>query len=172
MIVALDIATVTGVAWGAARSRPSSTSVDLGQGRSEDARFSKALVLTHGLIEKHRPELIAVEAAVGGPKTSHFLVGLLACIRGCAFNRGVPVEVYPINSIRKHFVGKSLQVRDFPGLKPAQAKKQIKAVVMQRCRALGWDFPDDNAADALALLDFAHAVRGVQTIPAGGLFTK
>jgi Holliday junction resolvasome RuvABC endonuclease subunit len=171
-ILALDIASVTGVAVGESHGSvsPRAWSVDLGKAKSEDHRFSQALILTHKLIAEHKPDLIAVEAAVGGPKTSHFLVGLLACIRGCAANRGVPIKTYPINSIRKHFTGRALQVRDFPGLNPSAAKKQIKAVVMQRCRMLGWDFTDDNAADALALLDFARATEGAQTIPAGGLF--
>lgn len=172
MIIALDVATVTGIAVGVPGSKPTAWSVDLGKAKSEDFRFSKALVLTHDLISKHKPRLIALEGAVGGPHTSHFLVGLLACIRGCAFNRGIKIEVYPIGAIRKHFLGRAPQVRDFPGLKHAQAKAQIKAQVMQRCRLLKWDVPDDDAADAAALWDFACATEGAQTIPSGGLFRE
>jgi len=171
MIVALDIATVTGVAVGSPGRPPKAWSVDLGKGRSEDARFSQVLVLTHGLIERHRPSLIAIEAAVGGPKASAYLIGLVACVRGCAANRGVPVQTFPINSIRKHFTGRALALRDFPHLKPLAAKRAIKQVVMDRCRMLGWDVPDADAADAAALWDFACATQGAQSIPAGGLFT-
>lgn len=169
-ILALDVATKTGVAVGVPGRPPKAWSVDLGEAQPHDRRFSNVLVLTHGLIETHKPRLIAIEGAVGGPKASAYLIGLVACIRGCAANRGVPVETYPINSIRKHFTGRALAVRDFPALKPAAAKKAIKQIVMDRCRLLGWDVPDADAADAAALWDFACATHGAQTVPTGGLF--
>ncbi len=170
-IVALDIATNTGVAVGSSGGDPVCWSEDLGKGLSEDARFSKALSLTHNLIVKHTPDLVAVEAAVGGPNTSHFLVGLLACVRGCAFNRGVPVEVYHSGSIRKHFLGKVFTARDFPGVSKGAAKAAIKAKVVQRCELLGWTVPDHDAADAAALWDYAMAMsRTMQSKPVGGLF--
>ena len=170
MILALDVATQVGVAVGVPGGRPSCWSVDLGKGLPDEQRFSKALVLTHDLIGRHQPSLIAIEAAVGGPKASAYLIGLVACIRGCAANRSVPVRTFPINSIRKHFTGRALALRDFPALKPAAAKKAIKQVVMDRCRLLGWTVDDADAADAAALWDFACAVQGANTIPTGGLF--
>lgn len=169
--LALDVATITGVAVGEPGGTPVAWSVDLGKKKSEDDRFAAALRMTHDLITKHTPTHIAVEAPVGGPKTSHYLVGLLACIRGTVRARGLPLEVCAISAIRKHFIGRNLQVRDYPGLKPAHAKAQIKGEVMARCRLLGWEPEDDNAADALALLDFALAKhKAHQSVPAGGLF--
>ncbi len=170
LVAGLDVATRTGVCLMRPGQKPRAWSVDLGAGKSEDERFSSVLRLTHNLIEQFHPDLIAIEAAVGGPKASAYLIGLVACIRGCAANRGVPVQSYPINSIRRHFLGKALAVRDFPGLKQAAAKKAIKQAVMDRCRLLGWDVPDADAADSAALADFACACLGAQTIPAGGLF--
>lgn len=170
IVVALDIATQTGVAVGSPGGKPKAWSVDLGKGRGEDARFSKALVLTHELIERHRPDLIAVEAAIGGKFASAFLIGVVACVRGVAANRGVPVRSYTSGSVRKHFLGRALAKRDFPALKPAAATKAIKGEVIARCRLLGWEVADDNAADACALWDFACATAGFQTAPSGGLF--
>jgi hypothetical protein len=170
IIVALDIATQTGVAVGSPGRAPKSWSVDLGKGRSEDARFSKALVLTHELIERFRPDLIAVEAAVGGKFASAFLIGTVACVRGVCANRGVPVRPYTSGSVRKHFLGRALAKRDFPALKPGAATRAIKGEVIARCRLLGWDVPDADAADAAALWDFACATAGHQTAPAGELF--
>ena len=170
IVVALDIATQTGIAVGPPGGKPKAWSVDLGKGRSEDARFSKALVLTHELIERHRPDLIAVEAAIGGKFASAFLIGVVACVRGVAANRGVPVRSYTSGSVRKHFLGRALAKRDFPALKPAAATKAIKGEVIARCRLLGWEVADDNAADACALWDFACATAGFQTAPSGGLF--
>ena len=170
IVVALDIATQTGIAVGSPGGKPKAWSVDLGKGRGEDARFSKALVLTHELIERYRPDLIAVEAAIGGKFASAFLIGVVACVRGVAANRGVPVRSYTSGSVRKHCLGRALAKRDFPSLKPAAATKAIKGEVIARCRLLGWEVADDNAADACALWDFACATAGFQTAPSGGLF--
>lgn len=175
IIVALDLATVSGIAIGSPGGKPRAFSVDLGKAKSEDSRFSKALTLTHQLIIDHKPDLIVIEAPVGGPKTSHFLVGLVACVRGCCFNRGVPLESHSIAAIRKHFLGGHVTSAHYKHLperaRKAAARKDGKDAVMNRCRALGWQAADDNAADALALFDFAasrknhaHAV-----MTAGGL---
>jgi len=170
VIVALDIATNTGIAVGEPGSVPLLWSENLGKQASEEARFSKALWLTNRLVKEHEPEFLAVEAAIGGRDASHYLIGLLACVRGCAHNRGVPVKVYHRSSILKHFVGKALTSRDFPGLNKARAKAAIKQTVVDRCRLLGWEVADDDAADAGALWDYACALRGVQAAPSGELF--
>lgn len=170
-VLALDIATQTGVAVREGNNPPLCWSVDLGKGRSEDARFSRILVLTDQLIKEHEPDFVAVEAAIGGPKASHYLIGLVACVRGCAANRGVPVRPCYLSAIRKHFLGKALSVKDFPSLSKNAAKAAIKSEVMKRCSALKWDVPDHDAADAAALADYAIATAGGQVAPAGGLFT-
>lgn len=178
IILALDVATITGVAVGATGGAPSAWSVDLGQGRSEDYRFSQALVNTHRLIEAHKPDLIAIEAAIGGPKTSHFLVGLVACIRGCACNRRVRVESYNVAAIRRHFVGGHVTSAAYKHLDPKrrknEARKAGKNLVMQRCRQLGWQCDDDNAADAAAIWDYACALesRSHQITSIPGLFAQ
>lgn len=171
-ILALDIATTTGICVGSSGADPKAWSVDLGKGRSEDERFSNALRLAHGLIETHHPDLIVVEAAIGGKNASAFLIGLVACVRGCAFNRGVKViSTYPA-TVRKHFMGKAKTSRDFPGMTHAKAKLAIKEEIAARCRLIGWDIEDLDAADAAATWDWACATRvvGHQSVPVGGLF--
>lgn len=178
IILALDVATVTGVAVGALGGSPNAWSIDLGQGKSEDYRFSQALVHTHRLIETYSPDLIAVEGAVGGPRTSHFLVGLLACIRGCACNRKIRVESYSVAAIRRHFVGGHVTSAAYGHLEPkrrkAAARSAGKNLVMARCRQLGWQADDDNAADAAALWDYACALesRSHQITSIPGLFAQ
>ena len=170
-ILALDIASNTGIAVGSVGSIPLAWSENLGKAPDE-RRFSNVLRLTDRLIREHKPDFIAVEAAIGGKTTSHFLVGLVACVRGCAFNRGVPCEALHLGSIRKHFLGKALTTRDFPGLSHAKAKQAIKAEVVKRCNLLGWNPPDHDSADAMALLDYALALKApkYQARPLGGLF--
>ena len=170
-IVALDVATRTGVCVGDSSADPKAWSVDIGKALSEDQRFSNILRLTHGLIEKHEPDMIVVEAFIGGKHASAFLIGLVACVRGCAANRGVKVVLVFPATVRKHFMGKAMTSRDFPGMKPAKAKIAIKERVMAQCRAIGWDVPDLDAADAAATWDWAcatHAPR-YQAKTHGGL---
>lgn len=177
-ILALDIATNTGIAVGTSGSDPLCWSENLGKG-PEDRRFANVLRLTARLIEQHEPDLIVVEAAIGGPKASAYLIGLVANVRGCAATRGVKCEGAHLGSIRKHFLGKALTTKHFPGMKHADAKKAIKAEVVKRCQLLGWfipvderGLPDDDAADAVALWDYAQATYGTgyQSKPHGGLF--
>lgn len=176
IILALDVATVTGAAVGSPGGKPTAWSIDFGQGKSEDYRFSQALVHTHRLIEHHKPDLVAIEAAIGGPRTSHFLVGLVSCIRGCAFNRRVRVETYSVAAIRRHFCGGHVTSAAYGHLEPkkrkAAARSAGKNLVMQRCRQLGWQCDDDNAADAAALWDYACALesRAHQITSLPGLF--
>lgn len=170
-IVALDVATRTGVCVGSSGADPRAWSVNLGKAPDE-RRFSNVLTLTQSLIVEHEPDLVVIEAFVGGPKASAYLIGLVACVRGCAANRGVQTEmVYPA-TVRKHFLGKALTSRDFPGLSNAKAKIAIKERVATQCRAIGWVVPDLDAADAAATWDWACAThaRGYQSKPHGGMF--
>lgn len=171
-ILALDIATNTGIAVGSSSGNPKCWSVDLGKGYSEDYRLNQALRLAHGLINTHAPDLIIVETFIGGKHASAYLIGLVACVRGVAANNGVKCELVFPATVRKHFLGKALTSRDFPGLKQAKAKIAIKQRVADQCRAFGWDVPDLDAADAAATWDWACAEHAphYQAKPAGGLF--
>lgn len=170
-VLALDIATKTGICVGDAGAVPKAWSVDLGQGRSQDARFSEILKLMHGLMEAHKPDLIVAEAPIGGKNASAFLIGLVACVRGMAANRGIKCETVAPSTVRKHFLGKAKTSKDFPGLSQAKAKLAIKQEVLDRCRLLKWDVPDLDSADAASAWDWACAVYGrAQSAPVGGLF--
>lgn len=176
MLVALDVASRTGVAVGEPGGTPRAWSVNLGTG--DDERYANALKLTDRLIREYRPTMVAIEAPIGGSRTSHLLVGLVACIRGACRARGVAVEAHNIASVRKFFLGMHISSVQFQHLpvkaRKAAARKEAKAAVMARCRSLGWPAVDEDACDGLALWDFAasrmsHA-HGVLT--AGGLFRE
>lgn len=169
-IVSLDIATNCGVAVGVSGGTPRTWTVNLGKAPDE-RRFSNALRLAHGLIATHEPDLVTVEAAIGGPKASAYLIGLVACVRGCCANQGVRCENVNLGSVRKHFLGKHYTMRDFPGMRRIDAKRAIKGMVMDRCRMIGWEVENDDCADAAALWDYSCATwAGVQPRPHGDLF--
>lgn len=170
-ILALDLSSNIGIAVGNPGSVPLCWSEHIG-GPPDDRRFSNAIRLTSRLIKEHEPEFIAIEAAIGGRNSSMFLVGLVACVRGVAFMRGIPCEAMSIGAIRKHFLGKHLTSKDFPGLTKVQVRKEIKGRVIARAKALGANPKDDDAADAVALHDYACATKAprYQAKPTGGLF--
>lgn len=170
-VMAFDIATRCGVAFGTAGGTPRATAVDLGKGFSDAERFAKVIGATRRLLERFEPDLVAFEEAVGGPKTSHFLVGIAACFQGQAAAMGYRPRPVPIATVRKHFLGKHLTAQHFPGLSKGRARLAIKRQVVARCTALGWEVKDDDEADACAIWDYACATWGrAQARPVGGLF--
>lgn len=171
-VLALDVATVTGCAFGVAGDKPRAWEVDLGKGAADQARFAKAISFARWACEKFEPDLVAIEAPVGGAKTSHLLVGMWACIMGEVHRcKTTPIKC-DIATVRKHFLGKHLTAKHYPHLKPAQAKLEIKRAVMNRCRVMGWQAETDNCGDALAIWDYACSTHSpshhITTI--GGLF--
>ncbi|GAB5434767.1 MAG: hypothetical protein EpisKO_41370 [Epibacterium sp.] len=185
-ILALDVATNTGICVGDTGAAPRAWTVNLGEApdrgrlskedkeRLDARRFSNALQMTHGLILRNSPDLIVVEAPIGGREANAYLIGLVACIRGCAFNQGVHCITAHESTVRKHFLGKAYRTADFPTLKKADAKVAIKRLVEGRCRLLGWDPETLDEADAMAIWEWACAtqVPGYQSAPLGGLFNE
>jgi Holliday junction resolvasome RuvABC endonuclease subunit len=166
--LAFDTATKTGVCVGSAGSRPRAWSVNLGLARRPDnsidwaPRFAKTLRMVSYYISEFRPDVVAVEAFVGGPKANTDLAGLVACVLGEAQRLGVkPVSYYPA-TIRKHFLG---------GVSRSN-KTPIKSQVYAKCQILGWNVPDTDAADAAALWDYTCSLqsRAHQISSVGGLF--
>lgn len=163
-VVAFDTATRTGVAYGSAGDKPRAFSVDLSvqeeRGKAPwPRRFSRLIRLTGKMIDDHWPELIVVEAFVGGPKANTDLAGLVACVLGEADRRGIRVASYYPATVRKHFIGMG-------------TADKIKSQVMARCHMLGWPSDDPDACDALALWDYACSIesRSHQITTIGGLF--
>jgi Holliday junction resolvasome RuvABC endonuclease subunit len=160
-ILAFDTATKTGCAFGVAGGKPTSWTVNLGK-VDWPIRFSKTLRMVEHYIGRFQPDLIAVETFVGGPKSNSNLVGLVACVQGEATRLGIRVVDYYPASVRKHFLG---------GIR---GNTPIKSQVFARCRMLGWDVKDTDAADALALWDYAAALesRAHQMTTVGGLLRE
>ena len=172
-VMAFDIATTTGVAFGIVGGTPRCTTIDFGKAQDHNLRFAKAIKTARFLIWKYKPDLIAYEAPIGGSNTSHVLVGLAACIGGQIQLSGKPAHKVHVASIRKHFLGKHVTTAHFPNMKHAHAKTEIKKMVVRRCHQIGWKVRCDDEADAAALWDYACATfcKG-QSRPVGGLFDE
>lgn len=157
-VLAFDTAILTGVAFGCAGGTPHAFTVDLGKAEW-DVRFARALRMVERYVSDFRPDIVAVEGPAAGGYQNLDLIGLTVCVRAQARRMGCQTRVYMANSVRKHFLGKALKAKDFPGKTHAAAKAAIKGQVIQRCRALGWKIDEPDAADAAALWDYACALE-------------
>lgn len=173
VVLAFDAAIKTGVAVGRPGEKPHTFTVDLGKA-DWNVRFSRCLRMVDHCIDRFSPGMVVVEAPAAGGYANANLVGLTVLIRAQAARRGLPCEAIMANSVRKHFLGRALRASDFPGKSHAAAKGAIKAQVIGRCLALGWDVRDADAADAAALWDLAcsRISKAHQITSVGGLFRE
>ena len=163
-IVALDLATSTGWArWkSGAKVRHGTikmpkTGPDVGRFLSEfDYRLADLLTVA--------PDIIVFEAPWIGPNThqatARKLMSLAGHVEFICFRSDIPVREVNNATVRKHFCGKGKASRN-----------ELKSLVMQACRARGWEPANDDEADALAVLDFAaHVYKLDAPWPCGALF--
>ncbi|UDF29338.1 UNVERIFIED_ORG: hypothetical protein LHK14_17770 [Roseateles sp. XES5] len=167
-ILALDLATRFGWAFGAAGEKPVSGSryftrtgeAPKGGPISNGAKFWNAMRFISEIVEEMRPTDIVCEQPIapsskqGQTSTAAFetLYGLPAAIRGMAYGLGVFNWEYATPStVRKHFIGNG-------GMKGEDAKP----IVFRKCIALGWILPTDDdlshdRSDALAIWSWGEA---------------
>lgn len=165
MILALDLATTTGVAVGAPGQKPALFTESLAvSNKKHGAKFAQAFRMTERLIAQHKPKIIAIEAALaqgGGGNANRIQVamGLRACVHAAAYGK-VDVVEYAVQSVRKHFI---LNGR----LAGPEAKRKVFAACVKR----GWEPANDNESDAAAVWDLCcSVVFGAASPVPGSLF--
>ena len=159
VIIALDPATTTGYAIGAATGdvKPFLGAVNLKHDETDTHAdiFGRAFRWIAGLIEINQPALFAIEPPVppgnmwgnSNYNTTALALGFNGIFIGAAAHKGVAVLPAPIFTWRKHFLG--------PGnAKLERAKAKLAAV--KQCRLLGWSAPNDDAAEAGGIWDWAR----------------
>jgi hypothetical protein len=147
-IFGLDVASTMGVCEGVPGQTPRLYTVRLAAGEDDHgASFAKAIKwMAQRLLVTH-PRAIIIEApipaaAMNGATNANTLAvlwGLAACIEGTARAKSIPVRRVNIQRVRKSFIGAG-------NLKGPEAKRRTVAL----CRALGWNPPSHDAADAAA----------------------
>jgi hypothetical protein len=169
MFVALDIATRCGwAAYEAGMSRPIYGTWALPGEAGEVGR--KSIELHRKLTDLHSMAKDGITRlyfeggiptnSLGGKtnmQTIYLLAGLAAHAESFAYAVSARCRNVPQTSWRKHFVGRG--IRKGIGLN----YKQFKALSTSRCHELGWMPQDDNAADALAILDYALHLSEITT---------
>lgn len=156
-IVGLDLATTSGIAYGAAGEKPRCATWNLGRGLTRAHSGLNLMRKLLAFIEEYHPDHIFIEEPMHARTmvrmgatvhTQVMLSGLVFMAETVAYSRGVKTTTVPVQTVRKHFVGKAI----FKG------KDAGKRVVAARCRALGWDFDGFDQADAAATWDYGCAV--------------
>lgn len=148
-VLALDLATVTGWAVHATgMERPFSGHLRLPP--NPQVLGPACDKLWQFLLDQHKMHdltHIAFEAQHVGSKIDmnvvYKLVGLGATTEFFAHKAGINCYKVPIATWRKFFIGKGSGV----------TRGQAKQMCLERCEALGWHTVDDNAAEALGILD-------------------
>ena len=150
-ILALDLATRTGFAFGEPGEKPRFGSIRFASvGASHEAVFGKAINWAQDIFTKLAPDQFVYEEPMqfrGGKSRAgndEILYGLPAIMQGVAHNLGIhDVRKARVADVRLHFIHRN-------------CKREIaKRETMRRCRLLGWGVTDDNEADALALWHYA-----------------
>lgn len=170
-ILALDLATCFGWAYGSAERGPTaSSSHRLPKTGEEIGSFLSAFRgCLDSMIRDLQPDEIFFESPIlrGKGTTSLGTLRKLYSLAGMtelvALDHGLVCREANISDICTHFLGKG-----YPRKREAR-----KAATIERCRSRGWQPKDDNHADALALLDYAFATkqpaRAIEATPLFGV---
>ena len=173
-ILALDIATKLGWAFGSVGSVPTSGSVRFNR-YSESSRnavfFNCDEWLSKEIFSIMRPDMLVIEAMLPpgakfgytNTETRDRLAGLHGVVRDVAYRHGIyDIHDHSVSDIRQHFIGDRKMKRE-----PAKRR------TLHICRALGWPVDDTDAADATALWSYACSlIDPQQALKLSPLFNK
>ena len=151
-VLALDLATTTGWAFGCPGSNPQCGHIRFtkeGSTRAQTYRvFREWLVNSWG--SHNKPDLIcyespAIPAFLGGRtniETTRLLFGLAEHLEEWAYGCHVELREATTSQIRCHFLGQNLKA------------KIAKPLTLERCKDFGWECTTTDEADAAALWDY------------------
>lgn len=151
-VLALDLASVTGWAYGEPGGEPKHGTVRFASaGASHEAVFAKAMTWTKLMLPNKGITTVVWEAPMptsfkrgqSNVNTTTLLYGLPAVIGAVVYSAGIfDIRKADTRDVRKHFIGCSPK------------RFEAKRMTMDMCRARGWQVADDNEADALATWDY------------------
>jgi hypothetical protein len=157
-ILALDVATHTGVCDGVAGCTPRLSTINWRHAKTDDvtAIYSRAVGWMATRLKDDPPALVVIErpvppsAAWGNTnhQTTLITIGLFGVFCGIAACKGIEVLEAPISSWRKFALGSGK-------LKGSIAKQRA----VELCQHLGWPAEDHNAAESAGIWLWACATR-------------
>ena len=158
MFTALDLARVSGVAWGDAFSRPNFETWVLGAVHTPlGARGVELMARLTRHLDSVKPDCVFIEAPIrmtgalrkgSSAETILQLNGLVFVAQTVCHSRRVPMKLHERQKVLKHFTGR-----------PTYPSGEGKRACQQRIRQIwGVDVPEDEA-DAGALLHYGCALE-------------
>lgn len=158
LVLGLDIATTTGWAHGRVDAKAPKWGVIRfgGHNALPSEIFAAALTWANNFMRELKPDVLIVEALLPPTAMKNHtstavrdrLCGLNAIIIACAkLNNVGEITSASVQDIRAHFINER-------SLRRQSAKEQV----MEKCKSLGWNVPNHNAADAVACWSYACAI--------------
>jgi hypothetical protein len=148
-VLALDLATVSGYAWGKPNGTPKFGHVRLAKaGESRVIAYKRFRLWLDLWCSAHKTEIICFESPVATflPNTSintiKLLIGLCEHLEFWALEHGIELREASVAAVRSHFIGRNLR------------SAIAKPLVLAKCRERGWMAETTDESDALALLDY------------------
>lgn len=153
-VLALDLASKTGVAEGRLGEIPRLTTIDFRGDDGLPGLYGRATLWMAQKVRDNRPDLVVIEKPVPPSSakgytnhdTTMITIGMFGIVCGIISCKSIRLEVAPISTWRKHFIGKG----NHPGI-------IAKQLALQRCQLLGWKASDHNSAEAGGIWDWACA---------------
>ena len=150
-VLALDLATVTGFAYGAPGKVPTFGHlrfVNQGTSRAGLYRAFRSWLEKWERSNIQRDLIVYESAAIPSIMTGRTnidtiktLIGLCEHLEEWAYNR-VELREASVSQVRAHFIGRNMKAN------------VAKPMTMDRCRELGWNVENHDEADACALWDY------------------
>ena len=158
MILALDVATVTGWAAGNRLSnQPSVGVINLKDGRGIGGKLGLLTRQLSEIVEQYEPEMVIFEQPWLGSgqrssQTMRLALSLCAGVELVASWYDVKCLEVPIPTWRKHFIG--------AGRKPkGESSNWCKVQAQHRCKVLGWGDLTSDQAEACGIWDYAMSLK-------------
>lgn len=157
-VLALDLATNTGVAIIDDTGVPFAASWDLLDGVRTTGKFAPTLDTRHvmavqslrnrlrRLIGIHRPDVVAVEREFGRGVGQRFLVALYTAANEAAYDASLPCLAVRLGDWRRHIHGSAGRTTEF-----------YKDEALRLCAADGIHVPDADAGEAVLIGRYVHA---------------
>ncbi len=156
--LALDLSTRTGWAFGRPGATPIHGVWKLGN-MSDLGRLCSCLANSlEDAIAVHQPRRVVFEGPVVKQQTTaRMLMYLCGVVELISYEHSVRCYEQDVGTVRKAVLGRGrfTRVRE-----DGKCVSDNKAQAIAWCRAQGWTPEDDNAADALVLLRYAHLLGG------------
>ena len=151
-VLALDLATTTGFAFGAPGSIPQCGHIrfaSLGSSRAKVYRHFRSWLEQRWNVRNHQPDLIVFESPMQGMmlagrtniESLKMLGGLAEHLEEWCYEK-VELREASVSQVRSHFIGKNMK------------SELAKRYTFQRCKQLGWPVETTDESDACALWDY------------------